>query len=192
MVAKGHDFQRVTLVGIVHPDAAMFSHDFRAAEHLFASLMQVAGRAGRAGLAGEVLIQTRYPDATALQALVRHDYDGFAANQLRERRQAGLPPFSYQVLLTAEHGQLERALAFLRAARDAAEQCSLAPEVQLHDPVPMSMVRIANRERAQMLVEAAARPVLQRFVAEWVHTFDVVGAQAKGVRWQLEIDPLRI
>ncbi|SDD15278.1 replication restart DNA helicase PriA [Cupriavidus sp. YR651] len=192
MVAKGHDFQRVTLVGIVHPDAAMFSHDFRAAEHLFASLMQVSGRAGRAGLAGEVLIQTRYPDAPALQALARHDYDGFAASQLRERRQAGLPPFAYQVLVTAEHGQLERALAFLLAAREQADSCAMAPEVQLHDPVPMSMVRIFNKERAQMLVEAGARPVLQRFVSEWVQTFDQVAAQVKGVRWQLEIDPLRI
>ncbi len=192
MVAKGHDFQRVTLVGIVHPDAAMFSHDFRAAEHLFASLMQVSGRAGRAGLGGEVLIQTRYPDAPALQALVRHDYDGFAASQLRERRQAGLPPFAYQALVTAEHGQLERALAFLQAAREHADRCAMAPEVQLHDPVPMSMVRLFNKERAQMLVEAGSRPVLQRFISEWVPTFGDVGARVKGVRWQLEIDPLRI
>ncbi|GLC95279.1 primosomal protein N' [Cupriavidus sp. TA19] len=192
MVAKGHDFQRVTLVGIVHPDAAMFSHDFRAAEHLFASLMQVAGRAGRAGLPGEVLIQTRYPDTPALQALTRHDYDGFAASQLRERRQAGLPPFCFQVLVTTEHGELDRALQFLQVARRHAEMCQLAAEVQLHDPVPMSMVRIANRERAQMLVEATSRPALQRFVAEWVQTFAAVGTEAKGVRWQLEIDPLRI
>ncbi|WP_130393677.1 primosomal protein N' [Cupriavidus agavae] len=192
MVAKGHDFQRVTLVGVVHPDAAMFSHDFRAAEHLFASLMQVAGRAGRAGLGGEVMIQTRYPDAPALQALARHDYDGFAASQLRERRQAGLPPFAYQALVTSEHGELERALGFLKAAREHAEQCPMAPEVQLHDPVPMSMVRIFNRERAQMLVEAGSRPVLQRFLSEWVPTFQEVGQRVKGVRWQLEIDPLRI
>lgn len=192
MVAKGHDFQRVTLVGIVHPDAAMFSHDFRAAEHLFASLMQVAGRAGRAGLAGEVLIQTRYADAPTLQALTRHDYDGFAASQLRERRQAGLPPFVHQVLLTAEHGELERAMAFLAAAREQANGMPLAAEVQLHDPVPMSMVRIANRERAQMLVECGSRALLQRFVGQWLQTFAVAAATARGVRWQLEIDPLRI
>lgn len=192
MIAKGHDFQRVTLVGIVHPDAAMFSHDFRAAEHLFASLMQVSGRAGRAGLAGEVLIQTRYPDAPALQALVRHDYDGFAATQLRERRQAGLPPFVHQVLVTAEHGQLQRALDFLHAARERADGLALGAEVQLHDPVPMSMVRVANRERAQMLVESSSRVALQRFVGEWTQTFGEVGATVKGVRWQLEIDPLRI
>ncbi|NSX14596.1 primosomal protein N', partial [Cupriavidus taiwanensis] len=139
-----------------------------------------------------VLIQTRYPDTPALQALTRHDYDGFAASQLRERRQAGLPPFCFQVLVTAEHGQLERALQFLEAARRHAERCTLAPEVQLHDPVPMSMVRVFNRERAQMLVEGSARPVLQRFVAEWVQTFAEVGTEVKGVRWQLEIDPLRI
>lgn len=192
MVAKGHDFQRVTLVGIVHPDAAMFSHDFRAAEHLFASLMQVAGRAGRAGLAGEVLIQTRYADAPTLQALTRHDFNGFAASQLRERRQAGLPPFVHQVLLTAEHGQLERAMAFLTAARQQADGMPLAAEVQLHDPVPMSMVRIANRERAQMLVESGSRAALQRFVGQWVQTFTAAAATARGVRWQLEIDPLRI
>lgn len=192
MVAKGHDFQRVTLVGIVHPDAAMFSHDFRAAEHLFASLMQVSGRAGRAGLAGEVLIQTRYPDAPALQALVRHDYDGFAASQLRERRQSGLPPFAYQVLLTAEHAELDRSLAFLQAARMAADSCPGAAEVQLHDPVPMSMVRIFNKERAQMLVEGGSRPTLQRFVADWLGLLGQLGAPARGVRWQLEVDPLRI
>ncbi|CAG9174934.1 Primosomal protein N' [Cupriavidus pampae] len=192
MVAKGHDFQRVTLVGIVHPDAAMFSHDFRAAEHLFASLMQVSGRAGRAGLAGEVLIQTRYPDAPALQALARHDYDGFAASQLRERRQACLPPFAYQVLLTAEHRELERSLTFLRAARERAEGCAGGEEVQLHDPVPMSMVRVFNKERAQMLIEAGSRPLLQRFVAGWLPSLDDLGDAGRGVRWQLEIDPLRI
>jgi primosomal protein N' (replication factor Y) len=83
-------------------------------------------------------------------------------------------------------------LQFLQSARLLADQCRMAPEVQLHDPVPMSMVRIANRERAQMLVEATSRPALQRFIGEWVQTFAEVGTQVKGVRWQLEIDPLRI
>lgn len=192
MIAKGHDFQRVTLVGIVHPDGSMFSHDFRAAEHLFASLMQVAGRAGRAGLPGEVLIQTGYPDASALQSLVRHDYDGFAASQLRERRQAGLPPFAFQVLLTAEHNELARAMTFLEAAREQATRSPLGTEVQIHDPVPMSMVRLAGKERAQMLLESASRTALQRFVSQWVALFPDALALAKGVRWQLEIDPLRI
>ncbi len=190
MIAKGHDFQRVTLVGVVNPDNALFSHDFRAAEHLFASLMQVAGRAGRAGLAGEVMIQTRYPDASALQALVKHDYNGFAAAQLTERQQAGLPPFSYQALLTAEHRELAGALAFLRAARDlGATQAD--DTVRLLDPVPMTMVRVANRERAQMLVESASRRSLQQLLAQWMPDCDAL-PERQGVRWQLEIDPLRI
>ncbi|TMS57891.1 primosomal protein N' [Imbroritus primus] len=190
MIAKGHDFQRVTLVGVVNPDQAMFSHDFRAAEHLFAALMQVAGRAGRAGLPGEVLIQTRYGEASALQALLRHDYDGFADAQLAERQQAGLPPFSYQALLTAEHRELAGAQAFLRAARE--EALALAGDtVHILDPVPMSMVRIANRERAQMLVESDSRMALQHLLAAWMPACDRL-PQRQGVRWQLEIDPLRI
>lgn len=190
MVAKGHDFQRVTLVGVVNPDQAMFSHDFRAAEHLFAALMQVAGRAGRAGLPGEVMIQTRYADAPALQALLRHDYNSFADAQLRERELAGLPPFSYQALLTAEHRELAGALAFLRAARACAE--ALASEaVQVLDPVPMSMVRIANRERAQMLIESRSRQALQRLLADWLVACDTL-PHRQGVRWQIEVDPLRI
>ncbi len=194
MVAKGHDFQRVTLVGVVAPDASLFSHDFRAGEHLFASLMQVAGRAGRAGLAGEVLIQTRYPDTPALLALVRHDYAGFARQLLRERKQACLPPFAYQALLTAEHRELARALEFLGAAREAGQALAEAQglPVQLHDPVPMTMVRLANRERAQLLLESGSRAALQRLLAAWTDGFAGIGKTVKGVRWQLEIDPLRI
>ncbi|CAH0446438.1 primosomal protein N' [Ralstonia syzygii] len=194
MVAKGHDFQRVTLVGVVAPDASLFSHDFRAGEHLFASLMQVAGRAGRAGLAGEVLIQTRYPDAPALLALVRHDYAGFARQLLRERKQACLPPFAYQALLTAEHRELARALDFLGAARAAGQALAEAQglPVQLHGPVPMTMVRLANRERAQLLLESASRAALQRLLVAWTDGFAKIGKTVKGVRWQLEIDPLRI
>ncbi|GCB05418.1 primosomal protein N' [Ralstonia sp. SET104] len=194
MVAKGHDFQRVTLVGVVAPDPSLFSHDFRAGEHLFASLMQVAGRAGRAGLAGEVLIQTRYPDAPALQALVRHDYGGFARQLLRERKQAGLPPFSYQALLTTEHKEVARALEFLKAAREMGETlvAELGAPVFLHDPVPMTMVRLANRERAQLLIESASRAALQKLLSAWTEGFAGIGKTVKGVRWQLEIDPLRI
>jgi primosomal protein N' (replication factor Y) len=179
---------------VVAPDPSLFSHDFRAGEHLFASLMQVAGRAGRAGLAGEVLIQTRYPDAPALQALVRHDYGGFARQLLRERKQAGLPPFAYQALLTTEHREVARALEFLGAARELGEAlvAELGAPVFLHDPVPMTMVRLANRERAQLLVESASRAALQKLLSAWTDRFAEIGKTVKGVRWQLEIDPLRI
>ena len=119
MIAKGHDFQRVTLVGVLNADTALFSHDFRASERLFAQLMQVSGRAGRAGLPGEVMIQTRYPRHALYHALARHDYVGFANSTLAERRDAHLPPFVYQALLRAEGRTLEAALAFLQQAAAA-------------------------------------------------------------------------
>ncbi|MBN9114343.1 MAG: primosomal protein N', partial [Pandoraea sp.] len=113
MVAKGHDFRNVTLVGVVNADSALFSHDFRAAERLFAQLMQVAGRAGRAARAdgpGDVLIQTRYASHPLFASLMRHDYAGFAAQQLEERRVALLPPFTHQALLRAEARRLDDAM----------------------------------------------------------------------------------
>ncbi len=117
MLAKGHDFPKLTLVGAVAPDAALFAADWRAPERLFAQLMQVAGRAGRAERPGEVLIQTQYPDHPIYQALVRHDYPAFAAAQLGERQQAGFPPYAYQAMLRAEAPQLADSLAFLTTAR---------------------------------------------------------------------------
>lgn len=191
MVAKGHDFQRVTLVGIVNPDGALYSHDFRAGERLFAQLMQVAGRAGRAGLAGEVMIQTRYPAAPLYQALVAHDYAGYAQQQLREREGAWLPPASYQALLTAEAGQLDAALAFLRAARDAAAVLPTVADgsVVLHDPVPRAMMRIARRERAQLLIESGSRAALQTMLDAWLERVPQLKPQQS---WQLERDPAQI
>lgn len=119
MVAKGHDFKRLTLVGVMNPDTALFSHDYRASERLFAQLMQVAGRAGRAGQKeggspSEVLIQSRYPHHPLYGAVAAHDYDGFATQLLEERQQAALPPFLYQALLRAEAAELDIALAFCR------------------------------------------------------------------------------
>src|SRR5450830_941798 len=121
MVAKGHDFKRLTLVGVMNPDTALFSHDYRASERLFAQLMQVAGRAGRAGQkeggsASEVLIQTRYPQHPLYAAVMAHDYDRFATSLLKERLQASLPPYIYQALLRAEASEIETALAFLQEA----------------------------------------------------------------------------
>ncbi|GAA4333511.1 primosomal protein N' [Pigmentiphaga soli] len=126
MVAKGHDFQNLTFVGVLNADAMLFSHDFRAPERLFAQLMQVAGRAGRSGSASEVFVQTGYPEQPLYQALVRHDYVGFARYALDERAAAGLPPFAYQALLTAEAGELAQALGFLAQAREAAEAWAAA------------------------------------------------------------------
>ena len=185
MVAKGHDFKKLTLVGILNPDTALFSQDYRASERLFAQLMQVAGRAGRAGAASEVLVQTRYASHPLYGAVVRHDYDRFAGSLLEERRQAGLPPFMYQALLRAEAPELANAIAFLEAARD-----SLAWDaVMINDPIPMTMTRVHNVDRAQLLVESSSRPALQAFLREWV---EILRGMKSRVRWSLEVDPLDI
>ena len=190
MVAKGHDFKQLTLVGILNPDTALFSHDYRASERLFAQLMQVAGRAGRAarasgGSVSEVLVQTRYVAHPLYAAVVNHDYDRFATSLLDERRQAALPPYMYQALLRAEARELASAIEFLQQARD----CLALPGITLHDPIPMTMTRVYNVDRAQLLVESSSRPALQAFLKAWL---SLLRAMKSRVKWSLEVDPLDI
>ncbi len=188
MLAKGHDFPMLTLVGAVGADAALFAADFRAPERLFSQLMQVGGRSGRAALAGEVLIQTEYPAHPLYQALVAHDFASFAQTQLNERRQAGFPPFAFQALLRAEARELEHSLVFLRTAADAAR--SLLPKgVNLYDPVPMRMYRVMALERAQLLTESSSRPALQAFLAAWIEQLYRLKTP-RDLRWHLDVDPL--
>lgn len=188
MLAKGHDFERLTLVGVLSADASLFAGDFRAPERLFAQLLQVGGRSGRGKLAGEVIVQTEYPDHPLYQALVQHDYNSFADAQLAERRQAGFPPFSYQALLRAEAPQLAQSLAFLQAAKAAA---GTLEGISLFDPVPMRLTRRAHLERAQMLVESPSRPHLQAFLTAWFPLLRKLPL-AQGLRWLLDIDPLEL
>lgn len=190
MVAKGHDFQHLTLVGALNPDTALFSHDYRAGERLFAQLMQVAGRAGRAGQKAhgspsEVLIQSRYPHHPLYRALADHNYDGFAAQQLQERREAALPPFIYQALLRAEAPAIDTALNFLREAAG----CLTHPGITINDPIPMTMTRVANVERAQLLIECVSRPALQLFLRDWICA---LREKKSRVKWSLEVDPVDI
>ena len=185
MVAKCHDFKKLTLVGILNPDTALFSQDYRASERLFAQLMQVAGRAGRAGAPSEVLVQTRYAQHPLYGAVMRHDYERFAGNLLDERRDAGLPPFMYQALLRAEARELPIAIAFLEAARD----CLPTDGIMMNDPIPMTMTRVHNVDRAQLLVESSSRPALQAFLRVWV---EELRAMKSRVKWSLEVDPLDI
>ncbi len=189
MIAKGHDFQRVSLVGVLNADNALFSHDFRASERLFAQLMQVSGRAGRAGLPGEVIVQTRYPRHAIYHALARHDYVGFANSQIAERRDAHLPPFVYQALLRAEGRTLEAALAFLAEAAQALATIPAAERVTAYDAVPLTIVKVMNVHRAQLLVESQSRGALQAALRAWQPALRAL----RGVlRWNLEVDPLDI
>jgi primosomal protein N' (replication factor Y) len=188
MLAKGHDFPKLTLVGAIGADAALFAADWRAPERLFSQLMQVAGRAGRAALPGEVLIQTQFPEHPLYAALVRHDYPTFAGEQLKEREQAGFPPYAYQAMLRAEAPQMNDALAFLKAAR-AWPEAEQYVDVMLYDPVPMRMARLANLERAQLLIESPSRRMLQHFLNEWRTLLAGIKSPSR-LRWHLEVDPL--
>jgi primosomal protein N' (replication factor Y) len=186
MIAKGHDFRRVTLVGVLNADTALFSHDFRASERLFAQLTQVSGRAGRAGLPGEVMIQTRYPRHALYQALTRQDYVGFANSTLAERRDAHLPPFAYQAMLRAEGRTLEAALAFLQQAAAGFAPLPGAERVTVYDAVPLTIVKVFNVHRAQLLLESNSRAALQASLRAW----QPVLRSLKGVlRWTVEVDP---
>ncbi|MEZ0310100.1 MAG: primosomal protein N', partial [Ramlibacter sp.] len=194
MVTKGHDFRRITLVAALNPDTALFSSDFRAPERLFGLLMQAAGRAGRdAAQAGasEMWVQTWHPTHPLFSALRRHDYPAFAASQLKEREQAGMPPFGFQALLRAEARTQEAAQAFLKAAAAAGQALDGGDRVTLYSAVPMGVQRVANVERAQMLVESASRAALQKFLSAWQPILQAT--REKGlIRWAVDVDPLVI
>ncbi len=197
MVAKGHDFRRMTLVAAVNPDSALFASDFRAPERLFALLMQAAGRAGREAAqagASEMWVQTWHPRHALFAALARHDFAAFAASQLRERAGAGLPPYSSLALLRAEARQAAVATAFLHAAAERAAALPEAAGVMVYPPVPPPITRVAGIERMQMLVESRSRAALQRFLAGWVPQLTPLGKEKahRVLRWAVDVDPLAI
>ena len=185
MLAKGHDFPNMTLALILDTDGALYSPDFRATERLFAQLMQVAGRAGRAGKAGRVLIQTAFPDHPLFRYLQRHDYAGYAQVLLEERKQLELPPYTRQVLVRAEAPTMAAALAFLQRAAALAPQ---HPGVSVFGATPAPMARVANLERAQLLIQSAQRLALHAFVREWRPQLDTI--RPRVARWSIDVDPL--
>ncbi|MGZ5181004.1 MAG: replication restart helicase PriA [Ramlibacter sp.] len=194
MVTKGHDFRRITLVAALNADAALFSSDFRAPERLFSLLMQAAGRAGRDATraeASQMWVQTWHPTHPLFAALRRHDYPAFAAQELQDREAASMPPFAFQALLRAEARTQEVAQGFLRAVAEAAAQLQDASQVMVYPPVPMTVQRVADVERAQMVVESTSRKALQRFLAEWHPVLQA--SRVKGlIRWAVDVDPLAI
>ena len=186
ILAKGHDFPHLNLVGVLNADSQLYSSDFRAAERLFALLTQVAGRAGRGGTQGEVLIQTEFPHHPLYAALRSQDYRAFADDALAERRQAGFPPFVHQALLRAEAPRLATALEFLGEAARLGK--ALDEHVTAYDPVPAALPRRAGRERAQLLVQAASRQHLRDFLGAWHDA--LARSLTTRARWSIDVDPL--
>jgi primosomal protein N' (replication factor Y) (superfamily II helicase) len=188
MVTKGHHFPGMMLAVVLNADQGLFSNDFRAAERLAQTLVQVAGRAGRARVQGEVLIQTEYPEHPLLQSLLSSGYEGFAAAALAERQAAHWPPFARLALLRASTRAPEGALQFLTAARALAPSL---PQVRLLGPVPATLARRAGRHHAQLLLESTARSALHRFIETWLPAVQEL-ARTRRVRYALDVDPLDI
>lgn len=186
MLAKGHDFPNLTLVGVIEADQALFSPDFRAAEKLFAQLMQVAGRAGRAAKAGEVLIQTNFPDHELFHALKRQDYAEFANAQLQERKMAHFPPYCHEVLVRAEASQFNLVMDFLNQAERMAR--AIGEDVIIYSPMRPTLERLNGMERGQLLIQADQRSSLQVFLRSWVPMLRAMDIAAK-VRWSVDVDP---
>ena len=188
ILAKGHDFPHLALVGVLNADGMLYSADFRASERLYALLTQVAGRAGRGEVEGQVLIQTEFPEHPLYAALRAQDVHRYAHQLLAERGAGGFPPYVHQALLRAEASKVEAALDFLSRAR--ALGATIANDVELFDAVPASMVRLAGRERAQLLVQSPSRPALQAFLREWSRR--LAASKSAAARWALEVDPAEL
>ena len=201
MIAKGHDYQNIGTVAVLDADSRLYSQDFRAAERLFAQLIQVAGRAGRSKqydqAAGDIYIETQHPDAAVFQYLLRHDVDGFLSFTAKEREESGLPPFSYQGLIHAEGKSITKAIQFLSDLKSQlAERGLVHKGVKIYDPVPKTIMRVAGSERAQLLIESNSRKYLQELLEaiDRLLRQDSQGriSKASRIRWLIERDPIAI
>lgn len=187
MLAKGHDFPNITLVGVLDTDQALFSADFRAAEHLAQLITQVSGRAGRAEKPGEVLIQTHHPDHPLLQTLLHSGYQAFAKVALQERQAAGLPPARHLVLLRCESVEVNAAQTFLQQAAEKSRQVELN-DIELFGPIPAPMERRAGRYRYQIMLQSKQRKALHHFLSWWAPQLQQL-VSARKVRWSIDVDP---
>ncbi len=201
MIAKGHDYQNIGLVAVLDADSRLYSADFRAAERLFAQLVQVAGRAGRSGTSGErggdIYIETQYPESPVFQFLLKHDVDGFLAFTASEREEAKLPPYSYQALIHAEGKTLDKAIQFLSELKARMKSRSMiTKELKMYDPVPKPVMKVAGSERAQLLIESENRKALQEALEMIDQELrqDSTGriSKATRIRWLVERDPINI
>ncbi len=186
MLAKGHHFPNVTLVGILDADGGIFSTDFRAAERMAQLFVQVSGRAGRGARAGLVYLQTHHPDHPLLRTLITAGYATFAESALKEREQVGLPPFSYQALLRAEAKQRDAVHQFLQASSQA---CPQSPQLRVYGPVAAPLERRAGWMRGQLMLESADRAALHECLGNWLPRLEILKS-ARRVRWSLDVDPM--
>jgi primosomal protein N' (replication factor Y) len=188
MVAKGHDFQKVSLVVILNSDSQLLSPDLRARERLFAVLLQVAGRAGRGDVRGKVLVQTDYPEDPLYNYLISQDYEGFARNELEARKETQMPPYCSQAVLVAEGKNIQEVLEFLKRCKNYA--LSLGhKDVTLYDPVPLALVRKQDVDRGQLIIEGRTKVVLQAFLAELNTALRRIQTRFS---WHIDVDPIQV
>jgi primosomal protein N' (replication factor Y) len=201
MIAKGHDYQNIGLVAVLDADSRLYSADFRAAERLFAQLVQVAGRAGRSGTSreagGDIYIETQYPESPVFQYLLRHDVDGFLTFTASEREEAKLPPYSYQALIHAEGKSLDKAIQFLNELKaHMKSRGMISKELKVYDPVPRPVMRVAGSERAQLVIESINRKALQEALEFIDHDLRQNSqgriSKTSRIRWLIERDPIAI
>ena len=188
MLAKGHHFPNVTLVGMLNADHGLYSSDFRASERMGQLILQVAGRAGREEKEGEVLIQTHHADHPLFKPLLKHDYPAFAKTLIEERQLTELPPFTHLALIRAEAVDQQSPMYFLEQARLLLEQAKVN-DIILLGPFPALMERRAGRYRAQLLIQANNRKQLQILFSHSI-PFIEKDISAKKVRWSIDIDPM--
>lgn len=192
MVAKGHDFQRVSTVVVLNIDSQLASANPRSLERAFANLMQVAGRAGRAGMESKILVQTRFGDRELFEALAKQSYEQFADGLLQERELEGAVPFVSQALLMADAPNINKALEFLQQAAQVGQQIAdLIPShgVVIFDPIPMALMKVADKERAQLLIEAPSKGSLNSFLRQWYHKLLQIKTS---VHWVMDVDPMDV
>ena len=187
MLAKGHDFPFLTLVGVLDADNALYSPDYRASERLFSQLMQVSGRAGRSNIKGEVLIQTAFPNNPVFEAIKKHNYESFVQILLKEREQMELPPFSFTALLKIESKQLKQGEQFVKDSAKYAQ--SLGNKVVIYDPVRPPIEKLNSYERFQLFVQANNRKELQNFLRQW-RLYFIQHPLVNRIKWSLDIDPI--
>jgi primosomal protein N' (replication factor Y) (superfamily II helicase) len=190
MLAKGHDFPKLTLVGVINADGAVFSADFRAAERMAQQLMQVAGRAGRAALPGHVLIQTRFIEHPVYQAVASHHYAQFVEAALAERRVMRLPPYSYLALLKVEARDTAKLDKFCENALQLATVHANNTSVHVWEPVASSLARKAGYSRKQLMVQSDKRGALQLFLAAWIA--EIRQSDARQIKWVIDVDPIEV